>query len=660
MKKPLNTKLGKKANIVAVILIILLVVTSIAVLVFRPFVAEEQHVDYGEIFSDVRSGVERSYFEAFQETMRVGLLEHEGIWYYNAPYGPLNEDTVRERIKERVLEKLTDSFEYEYEGAEVSIEGIEENIEITLEEEGVKVIIDGAEIDIKVNGEERTIEISEDYTIPSDLKNTIESVNTWLECDAGNLTELFGAFHESIPCQFENCCCGKDPLTDDDIAEVVDEYGITRENITMILEKSLETLNHLLSGAESCGEEAEELREDKTCFVSEERSVIEYGTDYIMDQHRDELCFRPTDSCGLVPVGETGDGLLTDWVDPDISFEGEPVENPGLDSDFGRDVNQRLLDPDDETTYLYKVGLERKAAGDVTVVCRSPDAAATDYNELRFRLQFKNKFSCDAPEPAPEEFIDATVVPLQCAAGSAEIPNVCEEQEMLAKSCRHIVDRDDFEHHEHCAITVVCVPKDTDFEALAEQGIYDPETDTMLCADYMEDDSNEWLYPGFDERCEGDQYCGVCGDEARCDEPANDTTICRYFGEDECMVHYCSGDGVGEEHCGPGPEGEFGGTEALVDELCGTNQCGGVCVDDGVCRFDSGIGGSDGDTCSRTIDGCSVYSECVGGSCPASKPANTGQCCPDADSNIDGFCPAGRYFCCDDYCSSDSTCPTPN
>ncbi len=644
-KKSKLAMIGKKANIVAVLLIVLLVVVSISVLVFNPFVEKEVHVDYGEVFSEVRSGVERSYFEALQANMRSGLLEYGGIWYFNAPY-ELNEARIEQEIRDSIMDALI-KVEYQGEEVEVDIIGLENNVEISLVEEGIKVIINGAEAEIKANGEQRTIDLSDDYLIPSDLKQTIRSVNTWLACDAGGLTQLFKEYNEAVDCQFSNCCCGKDTLNESELTRVKDEYGIKRENITDIIRKSLEVLNHLLSGAEFCGDEAEELRTDMTCLLSEERSVIEYGTDYRLEQNNDKLCAYPTIECGLEAiVGTTG--ILSDWDNPSTDFgviEGDPIApNNLLGTDLNHPINQRLtLTPDTERTFLYEVGLERKAAGDITIVCRSPDTTATDYNELRFRLQFKNKYSCDPPDAEPI-WGEVDTVPIQCAAGSAAIPTVCEDQGLKAVNCRH---PDDIEHDEDCPIKVVCVYEDVPLESFP---FYDPVTNTMDCGAYV-DMNLTWEYPDRSSKC-GNQLCMQCGPQAMCD-PSPEGTECGYIGT--CVVLKCSGEPGGDAACGASEE-----YRELRDSRCGSGVCQGTCQEDGSCDYTF----ANQNTCERTSDGCTMYGQCVNGNCQAQPPAGAGQCCPNAPSSetlSGGYCPSNKPYCCGGVaCMSDlSGCQVP-
>ena len=633
---------SKKGNVAAITLVIVLLLVAITVMVYRPFIPEESRLDYGEVFSEVKSGVERGYFESFRTSMRTGFsVMPGGVFYWNQPYNvPL------EIVEERMLELMEDTIiNVEYTGGSESIRlgDIEGSYDLKIEEEGVIIRLEDAYIDIVSDTETRRVDLSDRYVIPSELKYMHEKLNTWLECDAGGLTDLFLEYHESEVCQFSNCCCGREPITMAEIGRIVDRHGIKMGNVTTILDSAVEVLNNLMSGATVCGETVD-LREDLRCFVSYDRSVIEIGNDYNLLVKEDKVCADSpgsdpeTDDCSLHPSPYDG-RILTDWATPQtIDFVGmadiefQPISLSRLPTDpITEELNQDVPDPDNDPRALYELGLERKAAGDITIMCRNPDLSASDYQELRFRIKFKNRYVCDPPDDEPDwETTDQ--IPLVCAGGGGGGPAVCPDDTPDAVPCAP----DDRLHHRYCPVDIICVV--ADLGQFNEQGLFE-------CAEYI-DLGLPWHYPGADDRCEGDfTVCSLCGDQAMCDVPAAGDTGCSTpeypSGRiNQCIDLRCTGVDVGVDACV---------VQVPNDRRCGSGSCMGTCdPNTGACIYHT-----NGDACIQRIGACSVTGTCNNGRCSYSSPGT--DCCDGS------WCPSSRPYCCgDSYCSSDPTCPRPS
>jgi hypothetical protein len=636
----------KKANIAAAVLIILLVVLSIGVLIYNPFVPEEVHVDYGDVFTEVRAGVERSYFDSFQTSLRTGLLMYDGVWYYNQPYGIDTvkvEDILRELVEQSVL-----SVEYDGGVVEINLSDVEGNVSVSLEEGGFRILLSGASVEIMANNEKRIIELDDEFFIPSDLKRTIDSLNTWLACDAGGLTDLFREFYRSEPCQFSNCCCGRELISMDEINRVVEKHGITRQNITKILDESVDVLNHLLSGASACGQEADTLRNNYKCFVSYDRSVIEFDTEYRLGIFPDKLCAEKPGTtseemtdCDFNP-SPTVDQELYEWVTTnqvifdieDLDFDDLLLKSNLSPAPPTENLSIPPPDVDNDPAALYELALEKSAAGDITIICRNPDLSISDYQELRFRIKFKNRYVCELPDDEPDWDNEPDLIPVaDCAGGGGGGPAACPEHTPFGVPCAP----DDRIQDAHCPIDFICVEENIP-ELYRTDGLF-------LCGEYVDRDL-EWFYPGFDDRCEGEFHtCSLCGDQARCDEPVVAGTGCSTIdnptGRIGCVVLQCDGTTVGQDACV---------LEVANDARCGSGVCRGTCnPDTGDCDY-SGVNQN---SCVRRVGSCSIAGTCNNGRCIAPDP---GTACCDGE-----FCPSNQPYCCGgSYCSSDPTCPVPS
>ena len=636
---------SKRGNIAAVALIIVLLMLGITVMVYRPFIPAEERVDYGEVFSEVRSGVERGYFESFTTSMTTGFsIKQGGVFYWNNPYDvPL--DLVEKRLKE-LIEDTIRTLEFA-EGTETIILGdIQGSYDVVIEDEGVVITLEDAYVEIVSGGERRRVDLTERYVIPTELKKMHENLNEWLACDAGGLTELFKEFQESKPCQFSNCCCGKEPLTQEELDRVKGEYGIKRDDVIQVLFESVEVLNHLMSGAESCEEEVE-LREDMTCFVSESESIIEVRTDADVRRRSDKLCAGTDEGCELQPYEESS-GQLYDWSNPQrVNFDGvDELETDTLiENELPPDTSIQYVkhplpdeDGDDSHDYLYEVGLDRKAAGDVTIVCRNPDRTATDYQEMKFRIKFKHNYHCYPPDDEPD-WDNEDLEPIQCAGGSDSAPALCTDPDTEEGSL--CAPEDGLDHHVKCPVRYIC-------------GAVSAESGELRCVpDYQALEENDWvidedlIYPDHNDLCLHRSRCTVCGAEAMCDTPATENIRCARVGG--CISIMCSGEGIGIEHCGL-PYGR----EVPVDSRCerGHSSCPGFCdMDIRTCNY----GDTDGDDCVYVDGECRVDGECSGGSCEAELPGVT--CCGYGDDSF--YCGSDQPYCCGSYCSADSSCPAP-
>lgn len=697
----------KRGNIAAALLVILVVLASVTALTYTPFTEDEVHTDYGVIFSEVMSGISRSYFESHQESMKSGLYQHDGVWYFNAKGGELDESVITENITRALRENIARTS-FSDEKADIEISNLNE-LELSIEEEGIKITTNGVQVNISLDDEERHISIDDEYMIPSDLKNTIESANTWLKCDAGGLNDLFKERNEEKACQFSNCCCGEMSNVGGELESLTIEYGMSPEEVKSIISESMNTLNGLMAGAETCEEareEEQELKDDYRCEIVEERSSIETRTGFHATEtgSQQSMCQNNPTICELESTGSEGD--LRDWdlnqdpgASPEEVLEGEPEQSDELGNyKLVENINEVPETEDEGRTYYYRAGLERKAAGNVEISCRDSDTTSFDYNELRFNIKFRNQYLCDLPdEEADDEEKWGEDIPDICIGeiggngdngdtgngdgggegngndndddndngngdengdenGNGDEPDEpveCIEDQHVGLECEK-----EWDGHEDCMPSeFVCKEAGDDFECQSE-GEVDPNRE-----------------------CGGDNSCRVCGDDGLCETPADPGTNC---GEDTCIEYQCTGD-LGEcaaeledpddeylaatpgESCGnegcveyqctddPGvcaselddPEGYF---EGIDDNCKGEDVCDGYCVADdpalddfGTCSYDN----VDGDSCTAT----GYYQECsveLGGTCiQDSCEKDEGE---DADDECTECCEVDNAYICASDC----------
>ena len=440
-------------------------------------------------------------------------------------------------------------------------------------------------------------------------------------------------------------------MTMDEINRVIDTHGITRQNITNILDESVDVLNHLLSGANECGQRVDDLRPDYKCFVSYDRSVIEFRNDYLLEILPEKMCAEKPDTpgeemidCKFNPSPNNASQWLYEWADADlVDFDLEDLDSDYLffNSTLGPahstdGLNQEPPDPTlTNISALYELALEKSAAGDITIICRNPDLSISDYQELRFRIKFRNRYMCDPPDDEPDWDNEPDLIPVaNCAGGGGGGPSVCPDDTPFGVPCAP----DNRSQDPNCPIDFICVQNNS-AEFFGSDNLF-------LCAEYI-NQGLEWHYPGADERCE-EHTCALCGHQAMCDAPAAPGTGCSTSEHPngrigQCVVLQCDGSAVGEAACVH---------EVPNNARCGSGDCRGICHPvTGACDYSQ----VNQNTCTRTFSGgCTLTGGiCINGQCDIDDPP--GVCCAG------DFCNPSRPYCCGgSYCSSDPTCPVPS
>lgn len=652
---------NKKGNVAAIVLVLMLVVIAIGVFVYQPFIPEEEAVNYGELLTDVRSAMDRGVQETFQTSLQTGLgaIGRTGTVYWNAAFA-IDEDEITQNIEEDIGDHI---LQLEFEGGtiEITLDELDGSFDVTLEEEGLRVNMQDASVTIEENGETRTVNLEDEYVIPSNLKNTLESVNTWLECDAGGLTDIFEEWHSERDCRFQNCCCMDNRITESELLELMDSHGINDEDVVLMLEESVLLLNNLLhEDVNTCDEAREftgEIREDYVCGLNLEGSTINTQNNYAdLNYSTDMMCSQPTPDCALEPFGEV-EGILSDWNNPSIEFDDSQIpEDQAAFEGTGPQVTDPLLglgeplqeagdSPFQDETIFFAVGSEKMAEGQVEIQCSNPDMTVADNEEFKFQMKFKNKYSCQAPPTEYEEIegeeLDDDGLALACKAdGSGGGGTITCAETGIGTACpEELVDpalleaaRDEFG---------ACLPENFMCGSM--------DDDTLECTPSVKlrDDGSfeilgdgEWAFP---EANHGDECgaCSLCSDEGQCEVPAPENTPCDSdFGT--CGGFLCDGSGYGDEACN---------VVALDDNACGTNQCGGICT------YEEGSGvepycdfTSDGQSCDYNLQSCTLDEEgvCDGGQCTMNTEGLVccgndvcGEdqfCCPDEDDNSASAC----------------------
>src|SRR5690606_18134207 len=138
------------------------------------------------------------------------------------------------------------------------------------------------------------------------LDSIVFDINTWLECDAGFLTESFEELHSDMPCSFDSCCCGSE-INKETILDKLNENSIKEDQLKNIFEDSLDVLNNVLAGANSCTEQIQEDVSSYSCFIDYQNSKFFVRNDYVYDVSDEIRCQDPSlGECFLKDFGSDG------------------------------------------------------------------------------------------------------------------------------------------------------------------------------------------------------------------------------------------------------------------------------------------------------------------------------------------------------------------
>lgn len=667
-----------KGNVAAIVLVLMLVVIAISVFMYQPFIPEEEAVNYGELLTDVRSAMDRGVQETFQTSLQTGLgaIGGTGVIYWNKAFR-VEEDEITSSIEEDIGDHI---LQLEFEGGtiQIALDEIDGSFNVTLEDEGLRVNMQNASVTVEENGETRVVNLEDEYVIPSDLKNTLESVNTWLECDAGGLTAAFEEFHKDRPCQFRECCCSGEDVSEEDITNLVRDYGIHDENVTDFFQDSVVVLNNLLSGAETCSDAhpdnfTGDLREDYQCNLDMENSIVATQNDFVDLDYIDYsksifICDNPSEECALNPAG-IGAGLLTDvnanqidWNDSELEGRtalpntGVNISDPAYPK-YNENVDGDNLPTEGGLAGLYlAVGSDKVAEGDMQITCRNPNQSIADTQEFSFNMKFKNKYSCTNGDVSPDE-VDADLFeeenPLACKASgggpdgteectSQNAGTTCPnfEEEFLSDEVQQAIEdkRDEWGS---------CFPEDFTCAVQDEEAFCTLSFITDGSGEVLGDPA-DWTFPGHGDECGA---CGTCNQDGDCTpEPAAEGIVCEEFGIlGMCGQYVCDGSGVTSDACALQP----------FDTMCGSGVCTGECLienDEGVCMFEQ----SNGDSCEAFYDSCQVDGACEAGSCMPENDFSGQVCCGDSVCGSDEFCCAEAGNVCmaegqEDQCGAQAT-----
>ena len=436
----LGLNFSKKGNVAAVVLIIMVLLLALGVFMYQPFVDQEESVNYGEVFSEVRSDVERGVFENVQTSLRSGFeaIGGTGTFYWNGAYN-ISDEEIEQELADNVGDH---EVQIEYEGGSATVPIENESVSVSLEEDGLRIQIANETIEAEIDGENRTVQLEDEYVVDTDLNYKVERINDWLACDMGNVTGKFLALHESMDCQFRNCCCTVHNLTVQDVRNAVQEEGIQSENVSKIFRESISVLNDMLANEDLTCEGAidnvenndSETMEGFECRYNEETSTIRTRNDYVDLDYIDysgkqEICDNPTDDCMLEPEPSENVGTLKDWGEPTLAWNESATEgreklngtgtlSPYMQNstveiadeanedlrDYIQDNNGKLPQGEDnQSSMWFSSGSEKMAEGDVGVTCRNPDMNIEDPEEVSFSLKFKNRYECPNDVEDPQE-----------------------------------------------------------------------------------------------------------------------------------------------------------------------------------------------------------------------------------------------------------------
>ncbi len=645
-----------KGNVAAVLLIALLVLLSIAVFTFDPFIAQEEDVDYELLFSDSRSVLERSYYEQYRVALRGGLLLDYGVWYANQGY-EVSTDLAEDKIAGNLSELYSGEVVFERGESIINISTFDDKLNVSITEGGIQVNITDAYVEMVTGDEVRRISFDDEYLIPSQIKRLVNNFNTWLECDAGDLTSRFKSFYDSTSCQFYSCNCGFNKPSVSDFNRLKEEYGVVGGDLEGIVDESLGVLNNIIAlNASSCNVGSAPESAGYACFV--ESFTSPRVDNFLKTRLTKGVPCIPTPDGDFeeVDIAFDDEKALNEWVDGRNSFsiwyltEREALHSKFLGTQIPYDYDDFAsllqgispLEP-----YLFEVSLDRAASGKVNVVCRSTDAYLPDFQEIRFSIKFSHIHDCPVPEvERGNEVIDCLIEEDEEEENGGSDECDCGECDCDECECDENGSGDDEGPDEGPDFsTEECLPEEAEEHCEVIENFHPSCEPTYMCE--YEDDvviDCEVKKPSPSVKCSGVD-CRVCGDDLMCEAPEPDGNTCGQSGH--CIRLVCeSGQCTGER-----PRD----SECRVSGQ--PSACAGSCnPSTGNCDYPSG-----NDCVSTTNDGCSYTGTCNGnGWCTGSPPTNVGDCCPGASgARGDGWCPTASPTCCfsGTLCHDGDTCP---
>lgn len=617
---------GRSANILAVLVLVALALTSIAVYTFHSYTTLQTTASGQQVFSQADQAASESIQAAVYRLMQRGYnntaeMDAGELWYCNAPLPPNLEeiDGSLQLLVEEEIQRLMQQFGTR--GISASTPSITSFTAETIDDlpdDQVRILIKDFVITHTTDDGEQSILLDGEETYDMPTWGMFKALDEWARCDAGNLTEELRAVLDDGECLFDSCCCEAEYSLEDEGDYLLELHGIQTSDLGLeqAVNRSVQRLQALLNGAPSCEdtEGYEDLPNSIVCEATVQLTtdnVVHYSTVPGVCQGEYNCLFRglgsPTQPYAW---GAEVQNYCRTHREPQSGGIGTEVNPPNTSvPTLGGDVNYN------------RVAIDKYVGADVTVRCTDQDTLVfvdNEFRPLQATVQAITSLhnACDTETDSGREEVDYTYAVCLTAGGGSEClecTGACENiPETMCNADGHI-------------FAPVC-----DSEGVFQNSCAYQPCEELFCSPGV---------PCCDDTVQPVQFS--CQEGVGC-VPQTPAQACEEHGG--VVGVDCTGGGLGEGD----DEGDDEGDEE--DDVCEVSaDCTGVLgacqqweCNEGVCER---VAAHEGDVCEEQLRGCmEVTYTCQSGSCvraeenplPDGTPCLTGRAC--SMHCVDGAC----------------------
>ncbi len=408
----------RRGNVLAAVLILtLLFVGTFLILAVRNLDAPVR-VDYQKVLSNTQSIVSRLIATGSDALLKKGFSTNTEVWYCNQPLPP-NATEIGESYAKELHDRIVDILPDDGSTVTVSIPSVVADVK---DIDSIGLNITNFTVTITTNDENRSFDLSSSQGIDTNLAMYYQVLMKWMGCNAGNLTQRIRDVNVPKFCAFEACCCNKMPMDDGVKNKLIERYGLKEAEIRNATNQSIEVLNRLFAGADSCTSAPKTTEPNVVCTMNVSDSVFVLANDLFIN-YSEQSCDNPT--CTINPI-PTIRGALFNWSAPTLPALECPNYRVPLNvqtdvaADFGEPNNPPI--PEGLRSKYYALSLQRKAGANVVITCMTKTNDVQDYVKpqvMQIRVRFNVKYFCETPIKPQETCTSGNC---NCQQGGCGVP----------------------------------------------------------------------------------------------------------------------------------------------------------------------------------------------------------------------------------------------